>query len=138
MDWITDRVAIGNYLEARDAALLKQHGFRSALSLDGTLAERDATELGLSEVVSYPLVDGPGNDLRLLRFAVGDLRRLTSSHSPVLVQCHAGRSRSVVVVAALLMEAQSIGAREAIALVAAKREVSVTPALFDLLCNLEA
>jgi protein-tyrosine phosphatase len=138
VDWITDRVAIGNYLEARDSALLKRHGFRSALSLDGTLAERDDTELGLSEVVSYPLVDGPGNDLRILRFAVGDLRRLAASHSPVLVQCHAGRSRSVIVVAALLMEAQSIGAREAIALVAAKREVSVTPALFDLLCNLEA
>jgi protein-tyrosine phosphatase len=138
VDWITDQVAIGNYLEARDSALLKRSGFRSALSLDGTLAEQDATELGLSEVVSYSLVDGPGNDLRILRFAVGDLRRLAVLHSPVLVQCHAGRSRSVVVVAALLMEAHGIGAREAIALVAAKREVSVTPALLDLLCNLEA
>jgi protein tyrosine phosphatase (PTP) superfamily phosphohydrolase (DUF442 family) len=138
VDWITDRVAIGNCLEARDSALLKRSGFRSVLSLDGTLVEQDAAELGLSEVVSHPLVDGPGNDMRILCFAVGDLRRLVASHGPVLVQCHAGRSRSVVVVAALLMEVHGIDAREAIALVAAKREVSVTPALFDLLRNLEA
>ena len=64
VDWITDQVALGNYQEARDSALLKLHGFRPALSLDGALAEQDATEFGLSEVVSYPLVDGPGNDLR--------------------------------------------------------------------------
>jgi len=52
VDWITDSVAIGNYLEASDAALLKQHGFRSVLSLDGTLTEQQAAQLGLSEVVS--------------------------------------------------------------------------------------
>jgi hypothetical protein len=53
MDWITDQVAIGNYQEAQDAALLKHNGFRSALSLDGTLAERHAAEFGLAQVVSY-------------------------------------------------------------------------------------
>ncbi len=139
MDWITDQVAIGNYQEARDSALLKRHGFQSALSLDGTLTEQDATKLGLCEVVSYPLIDGPGNDRahHPLR-RCGSSRRLAASRSPVLVQCHAGRSRSAVVVAALLMEAHGIGAREAIALVSAKRDVGVTPALFDLLCNLEA
>lgn len=136
MDWITDRVAIGNYLEARDATLLKEQGFRSAISLDGTLAEQQAAELGLFEVTSYSLVDGPGNDLRVLHFAVDDLRRL-AAQGPVLVQCHAGRSRSVVVVAAYLMEAHRISAREAISRVAAKREINVTPALVDLLRKLE-
>ncbi len=137
VDWITDEVAIGNYLEALDAALLKQHGFRSALSLDGTLTEQHAAQFGLSEVVSYRLVDGPGNDLRVFRFAIEDLRRLAASHSPVLVQCHAGRSRSAVVVAAHLMEARGLNPEEAIALVASKREISVTPALVDLLHKLE-
>jgi protein-tyrosine phosphatase len=136
LDWITDRVAIGNYLEARDAALLKERGIRSAISLDGTLTERQAADLGLSEVASYPLVDGPGNDLRVLRFAVDDLRRL-AAQGPVLVQCHAGRSRSVAVVAAYLMEAHRISAREAISRVAARREINVTPALVDLLRKLE-
>lgn len=138
MDWITDRVAIGNYLEARDAAFLVQHGFRSVLSLDGTLTEEHAAQYGLAEVASYPLVDGPGNDLRVFRFAVEDLRRLAASHSPVLVQCHAGRSRSAVAVAAHLMEACGASPEEAIALVAAKREINITPALVDLLNKLGA
>ena len=46
--------------------------------------------------------------------------------------------RSAVVVAAHLMEACGIGAGEAIALVAAKREINVTPALVDLIRKLEA
>lgn len=138
MDGITDRVAIGNYLEAQDLDLLKRHGFRSALSLDGTLAGRQAAELGLSKVASYSLIDGPGNDLRILRFAVDDLRGLAASHGPVLVQCHAGRSRSAVVVAAHLMEGRGIGADEAMARVAARRDINVTPALLDLLRKLEA
>jgi protein-tyrosine phosphatase len=137
MDWITEQVAIGNYLEAQDADFLNHRGFRSVLSLDGSLAERHVAEFGLEEVVSYALIDGPGNDLRVFRFAVEDLRRLAASHGPVLVQCHAGRSRSAVVVAAHLMEMLGIGAAEAIAYVAARREVQITPALVDLVHKLE-
>jgi dual specificity phosphatase 12 len=133
VDWITDEVAIGNYLEALDAALLKHQGFRSVLSLDGTLTEQHAAQFGLSEVVSYRLIDGPGNDLRVFRLAIEDLKRLAASHSPVLVQCHAGRSRSAVVVAAHLMEAYGLNPDQAIALVASKREINVTSALVDLL-----
>ena len=133
VDWITDEVAIGNYLEVLDAALLKHQGFRSVLSLDGTLTEQHAAQFGLSEVVSYRLIDGPGNDLRVFRLAIEDLKRLAASHSPVLVQCHAGRSRSAVVVAAHLMEACGLNPDQAIALVASKREINVTSALVDLL-----
>lgn len=137
MDWITDEVAIGNYLEAQDAALLKQHGFRSLLSLDGTLTPERATDFGLSEVTSCRLIDGAGNDLRLLRWAVQDLRRLAEEQAPVLVQCHAGRSRSAVVVAGYLMQARRIEPEAALATIAARREINVTPALVELLDKLE-
>jgi protein-tyrosine phosphatase len=137
LDWITDEVAIGNYLEAQDAALLKQHAFRSVVSLDGTLSTKQAAEFGLSEVASYQLVDGAGNDLRVFQLAIDDLRRLARLHSPVLVQCHAGRSRSAVVVAGYLMHANQIEPAEAIAAVAAKRDINVTPALLELLHKLE-
>ena len=133
MDWITDRVAIGNYLEAQDTDLLRRHAFRSVLSLDGTLA----AEFGLAEVVPYRLVDGAGNDLRVFRLAARDLRRLARAAAPVLVHCHAGRSRSAVVVAAYLMLAEGLEPEAALAAVAAKREVNVTPALVELLYKLE-
>jgi hypothetical protein len=36
MDWITDRVAVGNYLEAQDADLLRKESIASVLCLDRT------------------------------------------------------------------------------------------------------
>jgi protein-tyrosine phosphatase len=137
LDWITDEVAIGNYLEAQDATLLRQHAFRSIVSLDGTLSAQQSAELGLSEVASYRLIDGAGNDVRVFRWVIDDLRRLARLHAPVLVQCHAGRSRSAVVVAGYLMQDRGTEPEEAIAAVAARREINITPALVELLYKLE-
>jgi protein-tyrosine phosphatase len=107
------------------------------LSLDGTLSAERAAKFGLSEVASYGLIDGVGNDPRVFRLAVDDLLRLARLHAPVLVQCHAGRSRSAVVVAGYLMHARKLDPEEAIAAVAARREVNITPALVDLLYKLD-
>ncbi|CAN5274179.1 hypothetical protein BH11PLA2_BH11PLA2_12810 [soil metagenome] len=136
MDWITDDVAIGNYLDVQDSALLKQHGFHSVVSLDGSVSSKQAADFGLVEVAAYRLIDGPGNDLRVFRFAVDDLRRLARLHPPVLVQCHAGRSRSAVVVAAYLMSVHKLHPDDAIAVVGAKREINITPGLEEMLHKL--
>jgi protein-tyrosine phosphatase len=136
MNWITDAIAIGNYLEAQDAALLRQEGIGSVLSLDRTLQGRNPAELGLKAIEAVPLEDGPGNDARLFRRAVDALAGLVRDRGPVLVQCHAGRSRSAVVVAGYLMESLGIEADEALARVAAKREVAVTVGLERLLDGL--
>lgn len=137
MDWITDDVAIGNYLEANDADLLSREGIRSVLSLDGTLNASDAARLSLEVVEVFPLEDGPGNDTRLFRWAVEALDGLARRAKPVLVQCHAGRSRSVVVVAGYLMRSLGLEAEEALARVATKREVAVTPSVGRLLDSLD-
>src|SRR5262245_22303772 len=133
MDWITADIAVGNYLEAQNASLLKEQGICSVLGLDRTLENHNGTALGLADMEVVPLEDGPGNDLRLFRLAVGTLERLVREHRPVLVHCHAGRSRSVVVVAAYLMNSLGIEAHEALELVAAKRPIAVTPGLERLL-----
>jgi protein-tyrosine phosphatase len=133
VDWITDAIAIGNFLEAQDTALLRQSGFRSALSLDGTLAEDEDSRLGLKEIVSIRLIDGAGNDMRLFRFAVDALTRLASSQAPVLVQCHAGRSRSAAVVAGYLIAAQDMQVERALAYIRSRREVNLATALETLL-----
>jgi protein-tyrosine phosphatase len=136
MDWITEEVAIGNYLEAQDVTLLEQHGFRSVLSLDGTLSGKRAAGFGLSEVASYRLIDGAGNDLRVFRFAIDDLLRLVRLHPPVLVQCHARRSRSASIVAGYLMHVHKVDPEQAMASVAARREINVSPPLAELLHKL--
>jgi protein-tyrosine phosphatase len=137
VDWITDEIAIGNGLEAQDTTLLKQHAFRSVLSLDGTLTPERAGDLGLVEVASYRLIDGAGNDMRLLRWAIQDLCRLAEEQAPVLVHCHAGRSRSVIVVAGYLMQVRGMEPEDALAAIADRREINVTPALLELFDKLE-
>jgi hypothetical protein len=136
VDWITDTIAIGNYLEAQDRQLLQSQSIASVLSLDGTLRGMDAGALGLREIEIVPLEDRPGNDPRLFRRAIDALARLVREAPPVLVQCHAGRSRSAVVVAGHLAHTLGIEAAEAIARVAAKREIAITPGLEQLLDKL--
>ena len=133
MDWITDQIAIGTYREAADTSLLVAQGIRSVLSLDGTRSEVEAEALGLAEVVGYRLIDGEGNDPRLFRLTIDDLQRLVETVPPVLVQCHAGRSRSAIVVAAYLMRAHGLGPADAIARVASRREINITAELVELL-----
>lgn len=137
MDFITDVIAIGNYVEAQDAELLRAHAFRSVLSLDGSLSSRRAAELGLAEIVAFKLIDGPGNDPRHYENAVDALVRLATSKPPVLVHCHAGRSRSVVVVAGFLMASQGLEADAALAQVASKREINVSEGLHSLLARVK-
>ena len=116
--------------------MLGAGGFRSVLSLDGALSDASAVALGLAEVVSVPLRDGSGNELQTFRFAVESLRRLAVSHSPVFVQCQFGRSRSAAVVAGYLMHTQSVDPLQARAIVASKRDISISAALLPFLFQL--
>src|SRR5947209_20160752 len=108
MDWITEDIATGNYLDAQDAALLQREGIRSVLSLDRTLEGKNPSSFGLAAIEAIPLDDGPGNDLRLFERAVDALDSLRQNAGPVLVQCHAGRSRSAIVVAGHFMKTRGI------------------------------
>lgn len=136
MDWINEQIAIGNYLDAQDKDLLHSQGIRSALSLDGTLTVGSAQSMGLEIVETYRLIDGPGNDRRVFQFAVDALAKLVRIRPPVLVQCHAGRSRSVVVVAAYFSMVQGMDPDAAIALIATKRDILITPGLEEILYRL--
>ena len=133
MDWIQQHIAIGNFQEAKDTEILQSAKFASALSLDGTLSGVKPETLNLKRIEVVRLEDGPGNDLRLFNLAISALDELVRVAPPVLVQCHAGRSRSVVVVAAYLMRTLGLDASAALARVAARREIAVTPGLEELL-----
>jgi protein-tyrosine phosphatase len=133
MDWITDNIAIGNYLDALDVDLIRREQISSALSLDGTLHAKRPTDQGLNRIEVVGLEDGPGNDPRLFRLAVSHLADLVAEAPPVLVQCHAGRSRSAVVVAGYLVQSLGYTPADALKLVAGKREIAITAGLESLL-----
>lgn len=133
MDWITNRIAIGNYLEAADRGLLMRHGIRSALSLDGTLKGTDPSELGLQRIECVALDDSAGNDLRVFRRAVDALIDLVGECPPVLVQCHAGRSRSPTVVAGYFVVVEGRRPEDALRRVGEKRDLAVTRGVDSLL-----
>src|SRR5476651_2284842 len=50
----------------------------------------------------FPLVDGPGNDWKLLQMAVTTVANLLEKKLPTLVVCGAGLSRSPVIAAAAI------------------------------------
>ena len=133
MDWISDSIAIGNYLDAADTALHQAEGIRSLLCLDGKLRGQDAARLGLAELVAVPLIDGDGNDAGAFETAVRAVGRLAVQRPKLLVQCHAGRSRSVIVVAAHLMRTERLRPQVALQRVAERREIAITPGIERLL-----
>jgi hypothetical protein len=137
LDWITDTIAIGNFLEAEDAELLRKESINSILSLIGNLQGKSPDMLGVCRLEVIPLVDGPGNDPRRFRRCVDVLSELVSTAPPVLVHCQAGRSRSPIVVAGYLMRALKIDSDRALAMVTAKRETNIIPVLERLLDHID-
>lgn len=136
MDWITDQIAIGNYLDAQDKQLLQREGILSILSLDGTVSGRTPAELGVKQIAVVKLHDGPGNSPDMFFRAIEILSRFVVASPPVLVQCHAGRSRSAVIVAGHLIKTRGIQPHEALKLVAEGRELQITPGMDSLLWHL--
>ena len=137
MDWITNAIAIGTYLEAHDRDLLQRQGISSILSLDGSLQGCSPSNLGVQAITAVVLKDGPGNDRDTFLRAVNAVEHLARTHPPLLVQCHAGRSRSPIVVAGYLIKTVGIHPREALRRLAVKREINITEGMLPLLNFIE-
>ncbi len=126
---ITERISITNVVTANDTVSLCAAGFTPdcILCLDRTSQSRYAAD-GRKVIA---LVDGK-NEPDVFARAVAMLDDLLRSHERVLVHCHAGRSRSIVVVAAHLAKAQAMSPGEALAYVSARRPcASVMPGLIE-------
>jgi protein-tyrosine phosphatase len=137
MDWITDTIAIGDYLESQTQTLLVEHKIRSVLSLVRVPDALSVENLGVEAVCVIPLIDGAGNDPRWFSEAIDTLEYLVKANAPVLIHCRAGRSRSPAVVAGYLMRLHGISCDEAVCRVAEKRDIFVVQELIGLLEKLE-
>lgn len=114
MDFITDQIAIGDTFDAEDIVGLRDRGIRSVISLNGQLGRVSAAQMGLEALLTIRLGDGWLADKAEFEEAVKGLERFATTHSPVLVHCTEGRSRSVMVVAAHLMRAMDLSFEEAV------------------------
>jgi len=124
MNWITNNIAIGNFLDAKQPD--PDVDFILCLKPDCCSDQSDI------ETVCIPLIDGAGNNKALLRKALDELTQAVADGMKVLVHCHAGRSRSVSVVARYLMESMNISSDDALALIQQKREIYLSQGIEEI------
>jgi protein-tyrosine phosphatase len=92
-----------------------------------------AEEAGVDRVEVVELIDGSGNRPEVFLRAVRLLQDLAARHPPVLVHCHAGRSRSAAVVCKLFMQEEGNSLVKAMRRITSKRKVAIAAGLQELL-----
>jgi protein-tyrosine phosphatase len=137
MNWITDRIAIGNALDAQDAELLKREQVEVIFGLTSVLDRFDPAELNVKTIIIEDLKDDSTNRPSEFVRMVDRLVQLARGHTRILVHCQAGQSRSAALVIGYLMKTEKLSIDDAIRRVAAKREIRIHPALILLLDYLE-
>ncbi len=133
MNQITEKIWIGNYLDAADRDALGKAGIVSIVCLDGCLAKAKAADLGVQRIEVVELIDGTGNSPENFLHAVRILKELAGKHPPVLVHCHAGKSRSAAVVCKYFMREEGNTLGQAMKRITAKRRVMIDAGLQEAL-----
>lgn len=130
MDFITDKIAIGNKRDLLNPRKLQKEGIEAVLNLaihldanmfpeDKSMQKSDHFPLDYNKVGMY---DSDNNRPETLMAAVLILEQLLERHEKVLVNCRAGASRSVTTVCLYLVKNEGMTFDEALALVKSKRE----------------
>ena len=127
MTFITDTIAIGNFIDAQDHAALQEAGIRSILCLNGLLSGLQPDDLGVEAMTCFNFTDGSGNDPQLFERAVKIVGQYAKQNPKLLVHCHAGKSRSVMVVASHLVRQHQWDLRQALEFIRAKRPEIMYP-----------
>ena len=126
MQWITNNIAIGNYFDATS----RRPDCDAILCLKPNCCDGNSLDV---DVLCIPLIDGPGNRkidvLRCTRY----ISDVVSSGEKILVHCHAGRSRSVCIVAAFFMQYEGMSAGKALALIENRREIYLSDGMEEIL-----
>jgi protein-tyrosine phosphatase len=123
---VTPTVAVGNSTDAKEA---KQERFDAILNVAIDLDIKD--EFRWRHKVG--LVDGPGNDTLTFMSAVLLLYSLVRSKKRVLVHCHEGKSRSVMVCACFVSITEGISLDEVLKKLMPERGVDIyRPELYKI------
>jgi protein-tyrosine phosphatase len=129
--WITDEIAITNFFSAHQSKILAEQKVDAILCLDQEVQGDSSDARGVASIEVANLVDGP-NDVAVFARAVAALESVVAKHRRVVVDCRAGRSRSIAVVAAYLKKTQDLDATDALEFVKSKRPSAIAPELVRL------
>jgi len=83
-------------------------------------------------VRSVPLKDGQGNTKKSLDEAMDFIHDTIAHSEKILVHCHAGRSRSVCIVAAYLVKFCGYSRNDAFDLIKSKREIYLSNGIEEI------
>ncbi len=127
MDWITNNIAIGNFVDAR---ALTVSDVEAVLCLKEACCDESDDEFC---TMCVPLIDGPGNDKNAVEDAIAFIDDIVRRDERVLVHCHAGRSRSVCIVARYLMAIRGWSREKSLQFISSKREIYLSPGIEEIL-----
>lgn len=133
MDAITNKIWIGNHLDAKNRNAIVKTGIQSILCLDSSVSTNKAEDVGVTQLKVVDLIDGAGNPPEKFLRAVQLLKELVKDSPPVLVHCHAGQSRSAAVVCKYFMQEEGNALAEAMQRITSKRKVSIISGLQEAL-----
>lgn len=126
MDWITEQIAIGNFIDAKNIS----NEVNAILCLKENCCDEGRVDL---EILTIPLLDGSGNNKRFFDEAVDFIDNVVSGGEKILIHCHAGRSRSVCILARYFMIKYGMNRKEALSKIEAKREIYLSPGIEEIL-----
>lgn len=131
---IPDRLWIANALQVRDLRAVLATGTTAIVDL--AIEERPVSFPRDIVSLRFPLLDGEGNDLALLKMATRVLAGFIAAKRPTTVACSAGMSRSPGLVAAALAQTEGKSLEETILRVAETGPCDLSPGLLSDLLKL--
>jgi hypothetical protein len=126
---VPHRLWVGHAGEEQDFRLIFDAGVRALIHL----AVEETPGHSPHEVIfcRFPLVDGAGNDLKVLGLAIRTAAALVRSQVPTLICCGGGVSRAPAVAAAALALAMGEPPAQCLERVAAHHACDVSPGLWE-------
>ena len=125
MDWITEKIAVGSCIDAIE----HEKDVHAILCLKPECCDEGNTSV---DVLCIPLIDGPGNREEDVVAAMQFIHDVVCSDEKVLVHCHAGRSRSICIVAAYLMKFEYYTQAQALSHIQRKREIYLSRGIEEI------
>lgn len=126
MDWITPQIAIGNFINAQNASPAE---IDAILCLKTGCCDENDDRF---DILCLPLKDGVGNTRRDITDAIDFIDGVVSDGKKILVHCHAGRSRSVCIVARYLILKQYMTQQQALDKIESIRDIFLSPGIEEL------